>query len=126
MDMKKGVVLAGLMALSSIIFAQEGRRHDRTAMASKRIEKMKTELSLSDDQVTKITAITERFAKSFEALRKDTAISVGASRTRAKKIVTDQQAEIKNVLTPAQQAKWADYKEKHRSHKSGHDRERKK
>src|SRR4051794_30014963 len=117
MDMKKAVVFAGLMAFSAAVFAQEGRNHDRTAMASKRIDRMKTELSLTDDQVSKVKAISEKFTKSFELLRKDTAISVGASRARARKLIDDQQAQIKSVLTPAQQTKWAEYKEKHRGAK---------
>jgi Spy/CpxP family protein refolding chaperone len=119
--MKKSVVFAGLMAMSTIIFAQEGgRNHDRTAMNAKRIERMKTELSLTEDQVTKVKAINEKFTKSFELLRKDTAISVGASRARARKLIDNQQSEIKSVLTPAQQTKWAEYKDKHRGGKWRH------
>ncbi len=118
--MKNGVVFVGLMLVSAAMFAQNGRKFDKTAMAAKRIEKMKTALSLTDDQVARLKAIDEKFSKSFEQLRKDTAISVGTSRARAKKLVDSRQAEVKSVLTPAQQTKWNEYKEKHRAQRWQH------
>ncbi len=118
--MKKRVVFAGLMVISTVLFAQEGRKFDRSAMASKRIERMKSELSLTDDQVTKLQAINEKFTKNFQTLRNDSAITVAASRARARKLVADQKTEVNSVLTTAQQTKWAAYKEKQRSERGHH------
>jgi protein CpxP len=117
--MKKSVVFVGLMVISTVLLAQEGRKFDRTAMASKRIDKMKTELSLTDDQVAKLKAIDEKSAKNFQQLRNDSTITVAASRARARKLMAEQKADVKAVLTPAQQTKWTEYKEKRRAER-GH------
>lgn len=118
--MKKGVVLVGLIMVSTILFAQgEGPRRHGYAMGSGRIDRMKSELSLTDDQVTKLKGISEKYVQSFEQLRKDTLITVATSRAKARKLFADEQSEINRVLTPAQQAKWTEIKAKRKDHKGG-------
>lgn len=120
--MKKGVVFVGLMMVSTILFAQGGGPRHR-AMGSGRIDRLKSELSLTDDQVTKMKAISEKYVQSFEQLRKDTLITVAASRARARKLFADEQSEINGLLTPAQQKKWTEIKAKrkedYKDHKGG-------
>ncbi|HWA33036.1 MAG TPA: Spy/CpxP family protein refolding chaperone [Cyclobacteriaceae bacterium] len=118
--MKKSIVFAGLMMVSTVLLAQQGKKFDRMAMETKRIERMKTELSLTDEQVTKLKAISEKSMKNFEQLRNDSTITVAASRARARKLMTDRKAEVKSVLTPAQQTKWAEYKEKRKAERGHH------
>lgn len=122
--MKKRVVFVGLMMVSTILFAQGGGpKHRGFAMGSGRIDRMKSELSLTDDQVTKMKAISEKYVQSFEQLRKDTLITVAASRAKGRKLFADEQSEIKGVLTPVQQAKWTELMAKRKrdrdSHKGG-------
>ncbi|MEJ0055228.1 MAG: hypothetical protein WDN75_05975 [Bacteroidota bacterium] len=76
--MKKNMMLAGLMMVSTIIFAQHHKR-DASGMAAKRSEKMKTELSLTDDQYAKVKAINEKYAASYAKLRSDTSLTIGSS-----------------------------------------------
>ncbi|CAN5399656.1 hypothetical protein BH10BAC4_BH10BAC4_02720 [soil metagenome] len=112
--MKKYMMAAGLIAVSTVIFAQ---RHngDHGASPTKRAEKMKAELSLSEDQYTKVKTINEKFAASHIKLKSDTALTVGTARKQREKLKTDHQAQLKSVLTEAQWTKWSLLK----SNKSG-------
>jgi Spy/CpxP family protein refolding chaperone len=109
--MKTGFVFAGLMVMGIVTFGQGwSGRHHGSAMASRGVDKMKSELSLTDDQVAKVKAINDKFTKSFEELRKDTTITIAASRAKARKLIADQRSQVNGVLTPAQQTKWAEHK----------------
>ena len=109
--MKKNLMLAGLMMMSTIIFAQH-HKGDKGANAIKRSEKMKTELSLNDDQYGKVKAINEKFAASHTKLRSDTSVTIGTARKRQEKLKTEHEAQIKSVLTDAQWTQWTARKSK--------------
>ncbi|CAN5158506.1 hypothetical protein BH09BAC3_BH09BAC3_17190 [soil metagenome] len=103
--MKKSMMVVGLMIVSSIIFAQR-HKADPGAMATKRSEKMKTELSLNDDQYGKVKGIYEKFDASQMLVRNDTSLTRGTFHKRIGKLKTDQQLQLKGVLTDAQWTKW--------------------
>ena len=117
--MKKNMMLAGLMMVSTIIFAQH-HKGDPSGMAEKRSEKMKTELSLTDDQYGKVKAINEKYAASYSKLRSDTSLTIGTSRKKMVKLRTDQEAQIKSVLTEAQLTKWTALKAKREEDRKNH------
>ena len=126
MIMKKNMMLAGLIMMSTIVFAQHPNE-DRAGMATKRADKMKTQLSLSDDQYAKVKVINEKFAASHVALRKDTSITIGTSEKRREQLKKDHEAQLKKVLTDAQWTKWtalratrSDDKKKHGHGRGGH------
>jgi hypothetical protein len=119
MIMKKSMMLAGLMMVSTIIFAQH-HRGDPSTMAAKRSEKMKTDLSLTDDQYTKVKAINEKYAANYSKLRSDTSLTIGTSRKKMEKMRTDQEAQIKSVLTEAQLTKWTELKAKRTEDRKNH------
>ena len=74
---------------------------------TKKIDRMKEKLTLTDDQVAKIQAIHEAQKAKFEALRADT------------------EAQVAAVLTPEQKAKHdemkKEWKEKRKEHKEKHE-----
>ena len=99
------------------MFAQRGAHHggpkgkpNPEAMAARRADRMKTEVSLSDDQYTKVKAIFVRFSEDQAKVRNDSTLTRDASREQTKKLMDATEAEVNKVLTPAQQTKWAEYK----------------
>ena len=110
--MKKLVLSVAFIAVGTFAMAQQNQRMqkmDPARMEQKRADHMKqmqTDLNLSEAQVNKIKALqNQRMAE-----RKDNAPQIQAER-KAKmdqmKMKRDQnQAEMKNILTPAQYQKW--------------------
>jgi hypothetical protein len=118
MIMKKFMVLIVCMMASTIIFAQRhGSDKDK---GGKHAEKMKTMLSLNDDQVARIKVIDEKFKASHVKLKSDTALTVGTMHNKMQKLKTEREAELKGVLTETQWTKWTTEKEKRGGHRKGH------
>ena len=109
--MKKNLMFLGLMMVSTIIFAQ-GQKGDSQAKGTHRSDYLKKELSLSDDQVTKVKAIKMKFAERHAAIRKDTSITQGAAQKQSMKLRAEQEAELKGVLTTDQWTKYTAIKAK--------------
>jgi len=109
--MKTRIVVVAMMMVSTLMFAQSrhGNQQDRQ---EKRLEKMKSELSLTDDQYGKIKAIASEFASSRAAIRKDTSLTRGATFNKMKSLRADEEKQINEVLTKEQQAKWTELKAK--------------
>jgi hypothetical protein len=118
MIMKKQVMLAALMLVSTIIFAQEKPQHDRKKGYKHRSEHLKKALLLTDDQYTKVKSINESFMKQFAAIRNDTAMSQGTAHARTKKLREEHKTQMRSVLNDPQWAKWTEM------HKRGHDGKR--
>src|SRR6478609_6428970 len=102
--MKKQLLVAGLMMVSTIIFAQRHYRGNHTGTG--RADRMKKELSLNDDQYGKLKTIDKTFAERWTKLRADTAITVGSARNQMKHLREEHQEEVKGVLTADQWTKW--------------------
>ena len=109
--MKKNVMFLGLMIMSTIIFAQ-GQKRDSHARGAQRSDYLKKELSLNDDQVTKVKAIKTKFAERQAAIRKDTSLTQGTARKESMKLRAEQESELKGVLTPDQWTKYTAMKAK--------------
>lgn len=75
-----------------------------------KLDKLKTELTLTDDQAQKIQAIMEEQGKAGKSIKEDTALSKEQKMEKMKAHRTETDAKIKAVLTPEQQAKWAELK----------------
>jgi hypothetical protein len=123
MIMKKNMMLVGLMMVSTIIFAQR-HREDRTekdpvAVATKRSDKMKYELLLTDAQYTKVKAINEKFATGQKKIKADTAITKGAEQVQMAKLKTDSDTQLKGVLNADQWTKWSTLKTHDKSDRGG-------
>jgi len=88
-------------------------------LSGNRADDMKKELSLSDDQYSKVQAINKNFGERLKTLRSDSTMSKETARVELKKIRDEKNNEIKGVLTPDQYNKWISMKSKR-----GHDRKR--
>jgi protein CpxP len=84
-----------LLGISAVSFAQ-GRQRMSTA---DRVKAMKESLKLSDDQVTKITAIYDAQTKSMDSLR-----NAGGDRAAMRPMMQATNDKVKAVLTPEQAA----------------------
>ena len=80
-----------LLGISAVSFAQ-GRQRMSTA---DRVKAMKESLKLSDDQVTKITAIYDAQTKSMDSLR-----NAGGDRAAMRPMMQATNDKVKAILTP--------------------------
>src|ERR1041385_4408621 len=71
-----------------------------------RVERMATELKLTDDQKTKLTALLEDEAKKMRELRSDASLSKEDRGEKFRAMRAENDAKIKQILTPEQYEKW--------------------
>lgn len=130
--MKKNAMLLVLVLISAFTFAQKNhhgkQEHDTKARAAKHAEQMKKDLSLNDDQFAKVKSLNEKFSAKYAVVRKDTSLTRGRAMSQMKKIRTEQDAELKTILTSDQYTKWNELKAKKEAEHKEHfkDRDRKK
>ncbi|HTH81435.1 MAG TPA: Spy/CpxP family protein refolding chaperone [Mucilaginibacter sp.] len=95
-------VCAFVIGISAVSHAQGGMRMS----AADRVAAMKTSLALTDDQVTKITAIYTAQTKSMDSLRTAANGDMDAMREKMRPMMTATTAKVNAVLTADQQAAW--------------------
>ena len=100
------LAFALLFAFSVSVFAQnhEGR-HGKHHNHEARLEKMKTELGLSDSQVEQIKALHEKKKEESKGLRKEAKEGNKESRAKLKANRAEFKAEMDKILTPEQRKK---------------------
>ena len=114
------LALSGLLMLTSSSPAQNSnsntntntRPERRAPNIKQRVERLSTELNLTDDQKTKVTALFEKEAKDMRALRDET--DGATRREKMRTIRQEQDKELKAILTPDQQEKWKQLREQMR------------
>jgi hypothetical protein len=87
------------------------------------LEKMKTELALTTDQVEELKIIQESQQGKMEQLRQNTTLSREQRREQGQALREAGQAEINSVLTPEQQQKFAQMRAQWREQKWGGNKE---
>ena len=102
--MKRSLILAMLMMVSILTFAQKERKSP-VERAAKQTDRMKSELSLSDQQYASIKGINEQYATKREALFKDQSLKGEERKAQSKELRVNQEKEINSVLTPEQKTK---------------------
>lgn len=109
------LILSMMLLFVAGVMAQPegGDRPNREEMQKKRMEMMKTELNLTADQVTKVTAIQADADKKMEAVFASGDRESG--REKMKAIREDSDKKIKEVLTADQAKKWDEYNAKMRA-----------
>lgn len=95
------------------------RKDDHKKNIEKRYTEMKTSLTLSDEQVSKIKAADEAFRKKIQATRQKNKGDKG-DKTEFKTLKAEHDAAIKNILTEEQFKKWSSIKEEKRSQHRHH------
>jgi protein CpxP len=87
-----------LLGISAVSYAQGRQRMS----AADRVKAMKESLKLSDDQVTKITAVYDAQMKSIDSLRN----AGGDMRSQMRPMMQAANEKVKAILTPEQAAAW--------------------
>lgn len=118
--MKKNVMLAALMLVSTLIFAQ-GKSHHTKKGHERHAEYLKKSLLLTEDQYSKVKSIHENFKQQFAAIRQDTAMTQGTARTKTRKLQEDQKAQMRTVLNEPQWAKWTEIQSRRKARKPASD-----
>ncbi len=118
-NMKKNVILLGLMIVSTIVFSQG--KVDPAERSARQSDRMKKELSLDDVQTKAIAAINEEYTVKRAEIFRDSKLSQEAKREKLGALHKERQSAIEKVLTPEQTQKMADLRkqrmERHASRK---------
>jgi Spy/CpxP family protein refolding chaperone len=88
--------------------AERAKRHRSDVKKSRgdHALSMQKNLSLSDEQTSKIKAIDQEFASKFRALRQDSTLARDDSHEKAKSLREEYRSKTKAVLTDEQFQKW--------------------
>lgn len=74
------------------------------------VSKLKDKLGLTDDQATKVSGILKEQAETGRAIRQDTSLNNDQKKAKMAEIRKAGNDKINAILTPEQQAKWAEAK----------------
>ena len=108
--------LIAALALSSLLACSLTSRAEETntppkgarrgAGIQQRVDRMATELNLTDDQKSKVTALFEEDAKKMRELRADTNLTKEERGEKFRAMRTENDAKLKQILTADQMEKW--------------------
>lgn len=109
-------LFTGVVVVSTMHAQDSGGGGNWAERAQQRLDNMKSSLSLTDDQVTKIKAIYEETRPAMQALRDDSSLSQDDRRAKMREIRDQINEKVGAVLTPEQKTKW---EEQRRSRQGG-------
>ncbi|MFH1496430.1 MAG: Spy/CpxP family protein refolding chaperone [Verrucomicrobiota bacterium] len=112
----KSVLFATLAALAAALFvpvlsaepSEGGERKGPPPGAGQRIEKLKTELGLTDAQVDQLKPILREQMQAMKALRDDESLARKEKRAKFDELRETHRAKLAAILTPEQAAKLDD------------------
>lgn len=117
--LKAGLVVFGLMA-GSVAMAQEKEGRSPQERAQFRTDRMAKELSLTEDQKTKVSAMNLEMVEKNQAIKNDASLTAEQKKEAFKANRKAQKAKLKEVLTKEQLAILkAKKSEIHAEHKKG-------
>lgn len=127
MKMNKVLFPAMFMAFSLISVASfsQQAKPDPEARAKKISEKMKTELSLSEDQYAKVYDINLKYSRQMSGLRHEASEDRKEKMNAFRELNKGKQEELKAVLSEEQMSKYQDLQKKMK-HKGRHGHRQKK
>jgi hypothetical protein len=108
------LIVAGSLA-SAVSFAQDHKGGDPAERAKKISEKLKTELSLNNDQYNKVYDINLKYGTKMHDLKKAEG-DRDSKMTEMKTISKSKNDELKAVLTDAQWTKYTEWKKEQKHH----------
>ena len=113
----------GLLAMASTGSAQNTNSNKgqerRGPTTQQRVDRLATELKLSDDQKAKVTAMFEKEAKEGRELRDDKNLSRDERREKMRAMRQSQDKELKTILTTEQLEKYKQLREQMRERRQG-------
>jgi Spy/CpxP family protein refolding chaperone len=86
--------------------AKGGKGADKAAKGKDRLEKMKTDLGLTDDQAKKVQEVMAGQKEKMKAVKDDASLSKEQKMEKMKAGRAEVDAAIGAILTPEQKAKW--------------------
>jgi Spy/CpxP family protein refolding chaperone len=119
--MKKILLSAVIISASVFAYAQDQKttqqppqqvvkETDQKSYEAKQVQDwenlLKTELKLTDEQLTKIAAINKEFSEKKDAILKDASLTDDAKKEKKMALKKDKEAKFNEVLTPEQQTKY--------------------
>ena len=100
------VILIAFVSITS--FSQQ---KDKVNKAQKRADRMKTELSLSDDQYNKVLELFTNQGAQMKSL-KDPKVSKEDRKAKMKTLRSETKSQMQNILTSEQKTKFKEFKKK--------------
>src|SRR5690349_1026473 len=95
------LAVGGLLACATVTSAQDAPK-EKGPTGEQRVERMNTELNLTADQKTKVTALFEDSQKKMRELRQDTSLSQEERREKMRPMREAEDKKLKEILTPEQ------------------------
>ena len=99
------LAVGGLLACATVTSAQDAPKK-KGPTVEQRVDRMNTELNLTADQKTKVTALFEDSQKKMRELRQDTSLSQEDRREKMRGMREAEDKKLKEILTPEQWQKW--------------------
>ncbi len=110
------VALGGLVAFSNLAQAQDTGKEKKGKKGymsvEQRMERLTTELKLTDEQKPKVKALLEDQQKKMQEMRKE---GTPPDREKMREMRTDMEKRMKEILKPDQFEKWQKMMEEERS-----------
>jgi len=117
------IVLGGLVAGSTMVRAADAEnkgKGKRGGMSvEQQMEKLTTELTLTDAQKPKVKEVLEESSKKRQELMADSSTPQDERRTKFRAIMDDQEKKLKEILKPDQFEKYKTWAEQNRGGKGG-------
>jgi Spy/CpxP family protein refolding chaperone len=121
------IALAGACTLSLSAVAQDAKPaaggapggHHGMPNPEERVNRMKTELGLTDEQSAKLLTIYQKAGESLKALHEDTATPQDQKRPKMEELMKSTRDEVLAVLTPEQKEKFEAEMAKRRAERTG-------
>jgi Spy/CpxP family protein refolding chaperone len=88
------------------------KQEGNAAFQTKRMDKLKGELNLSQDQVGKLKAKNEEFKQRLDAIRNDNTLTPEQKKTKLQALREERKAYMESTLTPEQKKKFEEIKMK--------------
>lgn len=107
------VLMSGMIAGAAIAQDQKDMKADHQEWD----KKVKTELALTDEQVTKYDAISKEYGDKMDAIMKDNAVSKDAQKEKKMELKKEKQARLFEFFTPEQQTKYKELMDKKKAEK---------
>lgn len=100
------IVMAVALFTMEAATAQDKQQRPAAERAKQQTERMTKELGLSTDQAAKVDAINAKYAEKADAIRAERKERMAETKGKGAALNEARMAEMKEVLTPEQYAKW--------------------
>ena len=115
-----GFAIGGFLAGSTMVSAENTNNPShkpRRDAVHQRVDRMSTELKLTEEQKVKVTALFEAEAKKQREIASDNSVSKEQRRSRMTALREEQSKKLKEILTPDQYDKWEKIRQQFRPHR---------